>query len=161
MAEARTAERWAAALVLAGGIGLMAAWPGWRLSDAPPADVYAQNPELFLAAAETYAQAHGAGERDGMTVVRPPPGAEVPVVARRFEFWPALELQAGERYRLHVMALDTVHSVVVQGREFALLPGQVRMVEITAVPDAPPILQCGEYCGLGHNRMRGAVTVVP
>lgn len=154
-------ERLGASALLAGAVGLVLAWSGWWLRDVPPADAYAQDPALFLAAAETYAGAHGVGERDGMPLVRPPPGADVPVVARRFQFWPALQLQAGQTYRLHVASVDTVHSVVVAGRELALLPGQVRVVEVTAQAAAPPALQCGEYCGLGHNRMRGGIEVVP
>lgn len=159
MAEVGTLQRLGAALLATATAGLLLSWSGWRLTDAPPADAYAQDPGAFLAAAESFAEAHRVGERDGMPLVRPPPGGDVPVVARRFQFWPALEVQAGQTYRLHVAAVDTVHSVVVQGRELALLPGQVRVVEVTPEPDAPPVLQCGEYCGLGHNRMRAEVTV--
>lgn len=162
MAEAaRMQERLGASVLLVGAVGMLAAWSGWWLRDDAPADAYAQDPVLFVAAAETYAAAHGVGDRDGMPLVRPPPGADVPVVARRFQFWPALQLQAGQTYHLHVAAVDTVHSVVVQGRELALLPGQVRVVEVAPLPGAPPALQCGEYCGLGHNRMRGGIEVVP
>lgn len=161
MADRLAPARLGAALLAAATAGLLLAWPGWRLTDAPPADAYAQDPELFAAAAVIYAEAHGVGERDGMMLVRPPPGADVPVMARRFQFWPALELRAGQTYHLHVAAVDTVHSVVVQGRELALVPGQVRVVDVTPTADAPPRLQCGEYCGLGHNRMGGEMTVVP
>ncbi|MBC7952738.1 MAG: quinol oxidase [Rhodospirillaceae bacterium] len=144
------ADRWGATALLAASLVLLAAWPVWRMTDSAPTDSYAQSPDQFILGAETYAATHQIGERDGMPVVQPPPGSDVPVIARRFQFWPALDLQAGETYRLHVAAVDTVHSVVVQGREYSLVPGQVRMVEVTG----PLILQCGEYCGLGHNRMQ-------
>lgn len=161
MAESVRADRLGAALLAAASLALLLAWPGWRLGDAPPADAYAQDPAAFQAAVETYAAAHAVGERDGMPLVRPPPGADVPVLARRFQFWPALQLQAGQTYHLHVASVDTVHSVVVQGHELALLPGQVRVVDVTPAAGAPPALQCGEYCGLGHTRMRAGIEVVP
>ncbi|HLO76859.1 MAG TPA: quinol oxidase [Magnetospirillum sp.] len=161
MAEASRLERAAAALMAVATAGLLLAWPGWRMRDAPPGDGYARNVDQFAAAVEAFAAAHTVGERDGVPLVRPPPGAEVPVLARRFQFWPALQLQAGQTYRLHLAAQDTVHSVVIDGRELALLPGQVRVMAITPAQGTAPALQCGEYCGLGHNRMRGGIEVVP
>ena len=152
MVDTARIDRLGATLVLAASLGLLAAWPGWRAAEISERDAYSQPPELSLQAAEAFAAAHGGA------VVRPPPGSDVPVVARRFEFWPTLELKAGETYRLHVAAIDTVHTVVVQGRELSLVPGQVRVVTVTpSAGDLP--LQCGEYCGLGHNKMRMGVVV--
>lgn len=161
MADLARTDRLGAGLLAVASAAMLLVWSGWRLSDAPPADAYAHDPQAFQAAAESYAAAHAVGERDGMPLVRPPPGADVPVLARRFQFWPALQLQAGQTYRLHVASVDAVHSVVVQGHELALLPGQVRVVEITPQAGTPPALQCGEYCGLGHTRMRAGIEVVP
>ncbi|MBX9634834.1 MAG: quinol oxidase [Magnetospirillum sp.] len=159
MIDAR-ADRWGAALLLAVTLGLLAAWPVWRLTDLAPADAYAQTPENFAQSMEVYVAVHQVGERDGMPLIRPQPGADIPVIARRFEFWPALELKAGQSYRLHVTSLDTVHTVVVHGQEFSLIPGQVRVIQLAPAKPGMLILQCGEYCGLGHNRMRGSAEVV-
>lgn len=161
MADATRADRLGAALLGVGTAIALAAWPGWHLRDTPAADAYVQDPAAFVAAAEAFAAAHGQGEREGVPLVAPPPGADVPVMARRFQFWPALRLQAGRTYRLHVSSVDTVHSVVVNGRELALIPGEVRVVKVTAVAGMPAALQCGEYCGLGHTRMRTGIEVVP
>jgi cytochrome c oxidase subunit 2 len=152
MADAARLDRLGAALFVAATLGLLAAWPGWRLSDAAPADAYAQQPDDFLRQAEAFVDTYQVGERDGLPLVHPPPGAAIPVVARRFQFWPALDLEAGRTYTLHIASVDTVHSVVVQGHELALLPGQVRVIEIHSGLEL--VLQCGEYCGLGHTRMR-------
>ncbi|MBC7908624.1 MAG: quinol oxidase [Rhodospirillaceae bacterium] len=152
-------DRWGAMALLAATLVLLGAWPVWRMVETVPTDAYAQAPELFIQGAETYAAAHKIGERDGMPLVQPPPGSEIPVIARRFEFWPALELQAGQSYRIHVASTDTVHTVVVDGREYSLIPGQVRVVEVTPASKKTIVIQCGEYCGLGHNRMRGTVTI--
>lgn len=152
-------DRWGAVLLLVASLGLLAAWPAWRLHDTLPSDVYAQSPDAFALEAEAFATAYQIGERDGMVLVRPPAGADVPVIARRFEFWPALDLAVGQSYRLHVASVDTVHTVVVAGREYVLIPGQSRVIVLTASEAGPLAVQCGEYCGLGHNRMRGSVEV--
>lgn len=138
------AERVLTVLFVLATLVLAAAWPGWRLAEAPPA--YGEEPARLLARA-------GTQER------RPPPG-DVVVLARRFEFFPAVELMVGQSYRLHLSAVDGVHSMVLNGREVLLVPGEVRVVDIT--PDRPGSLdlRCNEYCGLGHSRMRGAITVV-
>jgi len=153
MVDAARLDRLGAGLLLAVTLALLAAWPGWRVGEVSEHDAYAQPTDLSLQAAEAFAAAHGGA------VVRPLPGADVPVIARRFEFWPALELKAGASYRLHIASVDTAHTVVVNGREFSLVPGQVRVVEVAPKVGQMP-LQCGEYCGLGHNRMRMDVTVV-
>ena len=152
MADAARLDQLGAVLVMAATLGLLAAWPGWRVGEVSERDAYVQPAEISIEAAEAFAATHG-GE-----VVRPPPNSDVPVIARRFEFWPQLELQAGQTYRLHVAAADTVHTLVVNGRELSLVPGEVRVVEVTPRHGELP-LQCGEYCGLGHNRMRQAVRV--
>lgn len=149
-------DRRGALAMLAASLILLGGWPMWRLHDTVPVDAYAQDAGQFIQGTETYAATHRVGEREGMPLVHPQPGSDVPIIARRFQFWPAVELQAGETYRLHLAAVDTVHSVVVNGREYLLLPGQVRVVEVTG---GELIMQCGEYCGLGHNRMAGVVTL--
>lgn len=157
----RRFDRWATGLFAMASLGLLLAWPVWRLSDATPMDVITQTPEAFQVRAEAFAAAHGTGERDGMPLVRPPPGTEIPVIARRFQFWPALELKAGQIYRLRVATVDTVHSVAIAGHEMLLVPGEARLVEVTPDTPGPLPIQCGEYCGLGHNSMRNTIQVLP
>ncbi|MGE5547973.1 MAG: quinol oxidase [Solirubrobacterales bacterium] len=154
-----TLDRLAAAAFLLVSVVLLAAMPAWRMDDRPPVDAYAESAPAFLARAEAFAARHATGaETDGLPVVAPPPG-DVPVVARRYQFWPALELEAGHTYRLHVASIDTVHSVAIDGHELLLIPGEVRVIEVR--PSAPLTLQCGEYCGLGHNKMRGSIRLRP
>jgi cytochrome c oxidase subunit 2 len=152
-------DRIASAAMMALTLGLLAALPAWRMSDAPPPDAFAEPAPDFLARAEDFAARHATGlQVDGLPLVKPPPG-DVPVVARRYEFTPALELEAGKTYRLHVASVDTVHSLAVDGRELLLVPGQTRVIELTPSAPGPLALQCGEYCGLSHTRMRGSITV--
>lgn len=141
-------------------LALLLAWPGWHRSDEEAANVTAVASETFIERAEAYAATHAVGERDGMPLVRPDPAAEVPVIARRFQFWPALELKAGQTYRLRLAAVDTVHSVAIAGHEVLLVPGRASLLEITPAAAGPLPIQCAEYCGLGHNRMGGDIRVV-
>lgn len=142
-------DRWATTLFVLASVVLVAVWPGWRLADVPAA--YAEPPEAFAARVEAFAA--------GQLVVRPPPG-DVPLLARRFEFHPGLELKVGQTYRLHVSSTDGIHALVLGGAEVMLVPGEVRVLEI--IPDRPGQLEarCNEYCGLGHNRMRGQIVAV-
>lgn len=125
---------------------LAALWPGWR--GAEEGDGEAVEVAVFAAQVRAFAAAHQVGE-----VVVPPPGP-VPMLARRFEFWPPLRLEAGQTYRLRLMADDGLHSVAVAGREVLLVPGRVQEIELVARPGDEIELRCNEYCGLGHNRMR-------
>ena len=93
-------------------------------------------------------------------VAHPPPG-DVYVLARRWEFHPALELTPGQTYRIHLMSEDIVHSAVIGGREVVLLPNQPQTLELVAPQSGAVAFQCGEYCGLSHSRMIGSITVAP
>lgn len=142
-------DRWVSLLFAVASMVLVAAWPGWRLADVPAA--YAQPPEIFAARVEAFAA--------GQATVRPAPG-DVPLLARRFEFHPALELKVGQTYRLHLSSVDGVHALVLDGVETMLVPGEVRVLEITPDRAGPLEARCNEYCGLGHNRMRGQIVAV-
>lgn len=151
------AERALTMLVAAATLGLLLAFPAWRMEDIPPA--YALEPVEVLERVQDFAALHATGtEIDGMPLVAPPPG-DVPVLARRYEFWPALELAAGQTYRLHASSLDGIHSMVLDGQELLLVPGEVRVLEITPRSPGRLDIRCNEYCGLGHNKMRGIITV--
>lgn len=125
-------------------LALVAWWPGWRGPEQPLGE--AVDAAGFAAQTESFAARYQAGER-----VEPPPG-DVPLLARKFEFWPDVKLNPQARYRLRVMAQDGVHSVAVNGTEMLLVPGYVQDIDV--VPGDQIELRCNEYCGLGHNRMR-------
>lgn len=135
-----------AGLAIAAFVLLAALWPGWRRDEAEPGQ--AVDAAAFVAEVHAFAARHRRGE-----MVAPPPGA-VPLLARRFEFWPSLRLEAGQTYRLRVMAEDSVHSLAVRGREVLLVPGRVHEIAVTPRVGEEIELRCNEYCGLGHNRMR-------
>lgn len=151
-------DRWGAALLLAASLGLLAAMPAWWTPSRPGSS--AGPAEGFQARLEAMVTAHATGrEADGMPVVRPPPG-DVYLSAERYRFYPALELEAGQSYRLLVAATDVVHGIALGPHERILLPGQV--VEIKVPTDRAGLFspQCSEFCGNGHNRMKGRIEIV-
>ncbi|MSO52853.1 MAG: hypothetical protein CK533_09710 [Acidobacterium sp.] len=87
----------------------------------------------------------------------------IEVVASRFAFEPArIEVTEGEHIRLLVSSADGVHGVGIKKfRVEKTLPRGGEAVIINFVASAAgeyPIL-CSEYCGKGHEEMRGLLVV--
>lgn len=95
-------------------------------------------------------------------VVKPPVGSDVYMIARLWDWWPILELEAGQSYRLHLSSLDWQHGFSLQPANINLqvLPGYEMVLTIT--PDEPGEYSviCNEYCGIGHHNMVGKIHVV-
>jgi cytochrome c oxidase subunit 2 len=88
---------------------------------------------------------------------------EIPVVASRFAFEPArIEVQEGERIRLVVTSADGVHGIEI--KKFKVnkkVPRGGEQITVDFVASAPgeyPIV-CSEYCGNGHEDMKGSLVV--
>src|SRR5690242_9552398 len=96
--------------VLAAVVVLFAAMPAWRGYSPPPVASYAMTADAFEAKVDAQVKAHATGETlaDGIPVIRPPAG-DVYVLARRWSFWPVVELEEGKAYRLHVASVDILH----------------------------------------------------
>jgi len=87
----------------------------------------------------------------------------IEVVAKRFAFEPArIEVTEGERIRLVVTSADGVHGVGIKKfRVEKTVPRGGAPITIDFVASAPgefPIL-CSEYCGNGHDEMKGMLVV--
>jgi cytochrome c oxidase subunit 2 len=88
---------------------------------------------------------------------------EIPVVAQRFTFEPArIDVTEGERIRLVVSSADGVHGLEI--KKFKVnkkVPRGGDKITIDFVASAPgefPIV-CSEYCGKGHEEMKGTLVV--
>lgn len=156
-----TGQRAAAALLLA-TLALLVFWLGLWLAGSGAG---AGRPEPDLGSGvfhDRMAAMVGAGDTgrsiDGTPIVRAP-ADDVYIVLRRWAFYPALELDPGRTYRLHLLAEDVVHSAVIAGRETLLVPGQAQTLSLTAPADGRIAIQCGEYCGLDHTKMIGHIAV--
>jgi cytochrome c oxidase subunit 2 len=88
---------------------------------------------------------------------------EITVVAKRFSFEPArIEVTEGERVRLVVKSADGVHGLEIKRFNVArTVPRGEQGVTIDFTASAAgefPIL-CSEYCGDGHDDMKGMLVV--
>jgi cytochrome c oxidase subunit II len=88
---------------------------------------------------------------------------EVAVVAKRFAFEPArVEVNEGERIRLVVTSADGVHGVEIKkfkvNKKVPRGGDKVTIDFVAASAGEFPIL-CSEYCGNGHDAMKGTLVV--
>ena len=85
---------------------------GQRLSN----EAYRIDPDVFAERTEAFADQHTVREEGdtGLPVVHPPPGSDVYMYARLWEWWPVLELERGATYRLHLSSLDWQHGFSLQ-----------------------------------------------
>jgi cytochrome c oxidase subunit 2 len=88
----------------------------------------------------------------------------IEVVARRFAFEPAeIQVTVGERVRLLVRTADGLHGIEIKKFKVAKeIPRGNKPVAIEFTADEAgryPIL-CSEYCGDGHDDMKGTLVVL-
>ena len=115
----------------------------------------------------THVTLHAAGEPSGRTEQ---PGAsaavrEIEVVAGRFAFAPdTIEVVAGERVRLIVRSVDVAHGFAIESlgiRQQIGEDGEPVPIEFVAPTPGVHRFECSVYCGMGHDRMAGTLTIVP
>lgn len=98
----------------------------------------------------------------GIPVVRPPAGGDAYMLARLWEWYPILELQKGQSYRLHLSSLDWLHGFSLQPTNINIQVHPEYEMVITITPDEAGEfgVVCNEYCGIGHHMMVGKMYVV-
>ncbi len=150
-------NRFAPVALLLATLIMLVGWLSERTGGDPlPVDSYAADAVAFTARYDAMVAEHG---REDGAVVRPPPG-DVYMRVKRWDFSPALELEPGRTYRLHLLSEDVVHSAAIGEAEVLLEPGTVKVVTLVAPKAGRVRIQCGEYCGLGHTKMIGSIEVV-
>ncbi len=95
-------------------------------------------------------------------VVRPPAGADVYLIARLWQWWPMLELEAGKTYRLHLMSMDWLHGFSLQPENINIQvhPGYEHILTVTPTAPGQFSIVCNEYCGINHHTMVSRLYVV-
>ena len=127
-------------------------------------EAYRINPEVFAAKTEAMTEKYTVREEGdtGLPVVHPPAGSDVYMLSRLWEWWPVLELEKDQTYRLHLSSLDWLHGFSLQPTNINLQvhPGYDMVVTIT--PDEAGVFSvvCNEFCGEGHHTMVGRIHVV-
>jgi cytochrome c oxidase subunit 2 len=95
-------------------------------------------------------------------VVRPPPGSDVYLIARLWEWYPILELEKNQSYRLHISSLDWQHGFSLQPVNINLQihPGYEMVVNLKPNQAGQFSIVCNEFCGIGHHTMIGRIHVL-
>lgn len=76
----------------------------------------------------------------------------------------ALRLDAGQRYRFRMMALDVSHGASIQfgrgGRMMRLQPGRIAEADLRFDRPGRFLVHCSVYCGEAHDVMQASIEVV-
>ncbi|MBK8907050.1 MAG: cytochrome C oxidase subunit II [Rhodospirillales bacterium] len=120
-------------------------------------DQYAERVDAFVA--ENTVREEG---DTGIPVVRPAAGGDAYMLGRLWEWYPILELQKGQSYRLHLSSLDWLHGFSLQPTNINIQVHPEYEMVITITPDEAGEfgVVCNEYCGIGHHQMVGKIYVV-
>lgn len=144
-------------------IFLTAMMPLWYLMGRQnvPVTTYRVPPEQFAQITEAFAARYKVGEINGIPVVAPPPGSDVYMIGRRWVWYPILQLQKGQTYRLHVSSLDLQHGFSLQPNNLNLqvMPGYDYVATIVPTQAGEYSVICNEFCQIGHHLMTGRIIV--
>ena len=126
-------------------------------------EAYRTTPEAYAAKAQAVVDKYTVRtetERQ-YPVVHPPAGSDVYLIARLWEWWPILELEKGQSYRLHLSSMDWQHGFSLQPENINIQvhPGYDMVVTMTPDKAGQYGIVCNEYCGIGHHTMVGRIYV--
>jgi cytochrome c oxidase subunit 2 len=127
-------------------------------------EAYRINPDSFAEKTEQMVEKYKV-RVEGKTeipVARPPPGSDIYMLARLWEWWPILELEKDKTYRLHLSSLDWQHGFSLQPTNINVQahPGYELVMTITPNESGEFTVVCNEFCGIGHHNMVGKIHVV-
>jgi cytochrome c oxidase subunit 2 len=152
------------AVVIVWGIILTLAMPFWHVYGKQnlSSEAYHTTPEVYMKKVQTGVDQHTVRTENGKPVVKPPVGSDVYMLGRLWEWWPALELQVGQSYRLHLASMDWQHGFSLQpaNLNIQVLPGYDMVMTVTPNKVGEYSIVCNEYCGIGHHMMLGKIHVV-
>lgn len=98
------------------------------------------------------------------TQLDPDGSVTVRMIAQQYLFVPHCVLvPAGVPVHLRITSADAVHSLMLNGTEYAVkvLPGTISEAQLRFPKAGEYKTACGEFCGAGHYAMRSEVKVVP
>ena len=125
-------------------------------------EAYRTTPNAFYAKVERNVADWQVRELNGVPVVKPPAGADVYLLGRMWLWYPVLELENGQSYRLHLSSLDLQHGFSLQpiNINVQVHPGYEHVLTVTPNRSGEYTIVCNEFCGLGHHMMLGKIFVV-
>ena len=126
-------------------------------------EAYKTTPQAFLAKTEAMVSQYTIRKETNLNlpVVKPPPGSDVYLAGRLWQWYPLLELEKGQTYRLHISSLDWQHGFSLQPVNIntQILPGYEMVLTITPDTSGEQTIICNEFCGIGHHLMTGKIIV--
>ncbi|MBN8510872.1 MAG: cytochrome C oxidase subunit II [Burkholderiales bacterium] len=135
---------------------MMVGWHIWGKQNLST-ETYRTTPDIFAAKTQAMVDKYTVRTEtaDKIPVVAPPPGSDVYLIARLWNFWPILELQAGKTYRLHLTSMDYNHGFSLQPANINIqvVPGFEHVVTVTPNQAGTYGVVCNEYCGINHHTM--------
>ena len=125
-------------------------------------EAYRITPQKFAAKAQAMVDQHTVREEGSIPVVHPPPGSDVYLIARLWQWWPILELEKGQSYRVHMTSMDWQHGFSLQpvNINVQVHPGYDLVMTLTPDEAGEYGVVCNEFCGIGHHTMIGKIYVV-
>ncbi len=126
-----------------------------------PTETYRVTKEQFAAKVNDFVTQYQVGEENGIPVVAPPPGSDVYLRASTWQWYPILQLEKGQTYRLHISSMDYNHGFSLQPVNINLqvLPGYDYVATITPTSTGEFTVVCNEFCSVGHHTMVGKIIV--
>jgi cytochrome c oxidase subunit II len=125
-------------------------------------EAYRTTPAAFSAKADAMVEQYQVREEAGQPIVHPPPGSDVYLIARLWQWWPIIEFEKDQTYRLHISSMDWQHGFSLQPVNINLQihPGYEMVVTVTPDKAGEYGVVCNEFCGIGHHTMVGKMYVV-
>lgn len=142
---------------------LFAMMPLWHFKGGQnPAGIRAKTTAAeFEARVKRFVQEYKVGEEKNFPIVAPPPGADVYLLGKMWQWYPILKLKKGVEYTLHLSSIDLNHgfSLFPVNLNFQVVPGYDYGLKIVPNKAGDFRIICNEFCGIGHHLMIGKVLV--
>ncbi len=142
---------------------LFAMMPIWHLLGGQnPTGIRAKvDPEKFVERVMAFTEEYKVGEEQGIPIVEPPPGSDVYLLGRMWQWTPILKLKKGAEYTIHLSSSDLNHgfSLFPVNVNIQVVPGYDYGLKMTPNAAGEYKIICNEFCGLGHHLMVGKVIV--
>jgi cytochrome c oxidase subunit 2 len=125
-------------------------------------EAYRVTPSAYEQKVEAFAQKYQVRDESGTPVVKPPAGVDVYLLGRLWQWWPVLELEKGQSYRVHLSSIDWQHGFSLQPTNINIQvhPGYEHIMTLTPTEAGEFGIICNEFCGIGHHTMTGKIIVV-
>lgn len=119
------------------------------------------DPQLFVERTTRFNNDFKVGEEKGFPVVAPPPGAEIYLLARMWQWSSVLKLKKDVEYTLHLSSADVNHgfSLFPINVNIQIVPGYDYALKVTPNTSGDFRILCNEFCGIGHHMMIGKIIV--